>query len=522
MDHIYSNASETICWLGVEDEESSLAFDLIQMLAQPDDNPAQYEEALTRIYRPSDNHIYKLHWEAYLHTFNRSYWRRVWIIQEIVASRKVWVQCGSHCVLWETLIAAVNSVPTASQRSRITNVIRVFTSDIGNMMGIMSMNTLRGFVQGSKSKSEYVSLLNAMTRSNTALATLPIDKVYALLAITRNGHDLIPHPDYTLSPEEICIRITAAMISASADLDIICYASPSYPMILPSWVPKWTERISSIAMAVQNAGYLDLYNATGRSKDGEYFRMLHTGDFLNNGLVLKVRGFVVDVVNGLGAVDLDIRDSYAVDKETNHGLIQPEPEQKEQNRSQYGTEDGIFTALWMSLVLGESVRDGDTDSELAGRELLNSLYVVQASDDKAIDDVMNWTFRSWYSKNRSFTIHGGTLSQWFRVSAADPSKPERTMKDLTNDEVRFLEVIMLASFHKRLMFTHEGYIGMAPDDARKGDIVCLLLGCRLPVVLRKRTEGGYRLVGEAYVHGIMKGEAMTIDNENRLRDFCIH
>ncbi len=32
---------------------------------------------------------------------------------------------------------------------------------------------------------------------------------------------------------------------------------------------------------------------------------------------------------------------------------------------------------------------------------------------------------------------------------------------------------------------------MAPHDARRGDDVCLLLGCRVPVVLRERKEGGY-------------------------------
>ena len=163
MDEIYRNASETICWLGVENEECSSAFDLIQILAQPDVNPAQYAEALTRLYRPSNSHRYEVHWKAFFQLLRRPYWRRVWIIQEIVASRKVWVQCGSYCVIWETLIAAANTVPTASNRSRITVVIRAFTPDINHMMSIIPIDALREILQGSKSKSEYVSLFNAMT-----------------------------------------------------------------------------------------------------------------------------------------------------------------------------------------------------------------------------------------------------------------------------------------------------------------------------------------------------------------------
>jgi hypothetical protein len=40
---------------------------------------------------------------------------------------------------------------------------------------------------------------------------------------------------------------------------------------------------------------------------------------------------------------------------------------------------------------------------------------------------------------------------------------------------------------------------------QKGDKVCLILGAKVPFVLR--TEGmGYKLISEAYCHGIMNGE----------------
>jgi hypothetical protein len=40
-----------------------------------------------------------------------------------------------------------------------------------------------------------------------------------------------------------------------------------------------------------------------------------------------------------------------------------------------------------------------------------------------------------------------------------------------------------------------------------GDIICVLFGCSLPVVLRKK-NGYYNFLGECYVHGIMEGEAV--------------
>ncbi|KAK4163742.1 heterokaryon incompatibility protein-domain-containing protein [Cladorrhinum sp. PSN259] len=75
---------------------------------------------------------------------------------------------------------------------------------------------------------------------------------------------------------------------------------------------------------------------------------------------------------------------------------------------------------------------------------------------------------------------------------------------------------------KRLMVTETGILGMAPRLARKGDRVCILLGCSIPLVLRAegvRIAGGdregssgigrrYTVVGEAYVDGYMNGEVI--------------
>lgn len=52
-------------------------------------------------------------------------------------------------------------------------------------------------------------------------------------------------------------------------------------------------------------------------------------------------------------------------------------------------------------------------------------------------------------------------------------------------------------------------MGMCPDTAQVGDLVCVLFGAQIPFVLRKREPEGYIVVGECYVHGIMDGEAMT-------------
>jgi hypothetical protein len=57
---------------------------------------------------------------------------------------------------------------------------------------------------------------------------------------------------------------------------------------------------------------------------------------------------------------------------------------------------------------------------------------------------------------------------------------------------------------------NQGRLGLAPPNARMGDIVCILFGCSVPVLLRPVGKGQHHiLVGECYLHGMMDGEAIS-------------
>ena len=55
---------------------------------------------------------------------------------------------------------------------------------------------------------------------------------------------------------------------------------------------------------------------------------------------------------------------------------------------------------------------------------------------------------------------------------------------------------------------------------REGDIVVIIYGAKLPITLREdeQVPGQYKVMGEAYVHGYMYGEAMGKFEE---RDFTL-
>lgn len=65
---------------------------------------------------------------------------------------------------------------------------------------------------------------------------------------------------------------------------------------------------------------------------------------------------------------------------------------------------------------------------------------------------------------------------------------------------------------RRLFSTCEGLLGVGPrsmfDEGESGYEIYILKGAKVPYILRKLENGTYRLVGEAYVHGIMHGEVL--------------
>jgi hypothetical protein len=73
----------------------------------------------------------------------------------------------------------------------------------------------------------------------------------------------------------------------------------------------------------------------------------------------------------------------------------------------------------------------------------------------------------------------------------------------------FLEAMAPVMLQRRLCVTESGYIGAVPSSAEVGDSILVLKGGPVPYVLRKlgsEQDRRFELVGECYVHGIMRGE----------------
>jgi hypothetical protein len=68
--------------------------------------------------------------------------------------------------------------------------------------------------------------------------------------------------------------------------------------------------------------------------------------------------------------------------------------------------------------------------------------------------------------------------------------------------------------------TTRGFAGVVPSLSQAGDLVAIMKGGCVPFVLRESGEK-WKLVGEGYVHGIMKGEGLWLPGVEK-KTFCLH
>jgi hypothetical protein len=100
----------------------------------------------------------------------------------------------------------------------------------------------------------------------------------------------------------------------------------------------------------------------------------------------------------------------------------------------------------------------------------------------------------------------------FLISAAIDSLPWNLLDYVKKAEWGFTSAdhdfhfICMPSDGRRMIRTDTGHIGLAPVLTTAVDKVALLNGASVPVILRPHGDS-WELVGEAYVHGIIFGEA---------------
>ncbi|GFF48451.1 heterokaryon incompatibility protein 6, OR allele [Aspergillus udagawae] len=568
MDQIYKNASFTLVWLGPEDSYTDMAIKAIEKL----DTAAGDFIRSTEIqpYREQPEEVYAAaripyvsieEWTSFAALFLRPYFRRLWIVQESILSDIIMGYCGSHEIPWKAFHTVAQQIyfrqellgrPTSTAFIAPHRPVSALESEV-----VYLTQWRERLQKGNKATvPREPSLENLIFDTWTFNATDPRDKIFGLYGLLREGGTVDWQPDYSQSVGEVFARATKEIIQKAGELRILSAVhDESLRNItdLPSWVPDYSTNFCNMMCANHHAAgdtpmrsiigtawnklpvagvKFDSVLAIGNTTSGPgQMSMFFDQRWLELALLLPVpyhtgetrtealwRTLCADqALDGSTPAPSSYGDSFkamvcslvCVKAAETARASEEDPE----NVVDLLSASYHVRKTWSSPPLSElsaeeltrAVADAETNlSQLDRQTLTHLLYKLQflgIADDKCFTPSIDEVEKAYYS------------SSWL------PWDESETLQ-LPREGQEFYNALRRKHGRRRLFVTANRYLGLGPAAMAVGDEVWLLAGSGAAMVLRgTESEDVFRLVGAAYVHGIMNGE--QAGDDMKLQDITL-
>lgn len=489
MRDIYSLSVVVIVWLGEEGEHTKVAMNRMSHVAdstwktkgkRPSEDPEGYQEiSKALVNHPQTPEEISIQ-TGIADIYERAYWARTWIIQEVAASKKARFFCGTLELfardLYEYITAGVLHSVTSEPDILLTK--EAFSPALSRV----ALTVFR--VKINLEDKWATRLENLLEISSNHLAKDPRDKVYGLLGVSSDFNTGVIVPDYKLPVRDVYINTVLAVIQKYQNLTILnqCIPKKASTLNLPSWVPDWSGPQTSEV----EAEYLDVY-VEDIDRPANY--VYHA----SQDLTLDSHPWSIDIPHGILSLSgicfdsivetSDVMDFYNGDTwETALEKMKPTLTKLGDSYSQTG--EPIDRAFRRTAVADFGVETGRAGSERRGSQM------IFPTDDPVVDD----------------------------------NGEEWTYKDVSR--------AFLRSCHKkRFAVTQRGLMGLVRDETEPGDHLAILIGGPVVYVMRSvqptprqsrqstrpGQEPSYNLMGEAYFHGVMDGEVLSLGELHNIR-----
>ncbi|KAI1750029.1 heterokaryon incompatibility protein-domain-containing protein [Xylaria castorea] len=511
MGRIYTTANHVVAWMGQANHEDE---DVIRLVEASGGDP-------------------KLHWTELLASVSllslvsflrNPWWDRVWTAQEAVLARDLTFQYGHKSISRATMMGMLRSfhVHLYNCCISVTETWMDNRTEFKGALDLMWITELQLKPEIFRAGASGRSFCQAVSYFRHREATNLRDKVYGLLGIVDDAQYITI--DYDLPVELVYENSAREIITNSRTLDLFSHLTASLRpekslcndptrKRLPSWVPNWNNGFSTILHPsfgrVLRLETLSLFKACG----SHLFKPVK-GDKQGS---LRVKGIMFDTVerispcspsvpnNGvvwvvrLGGMPFDEKEKVIRSARNRHKFyhlevirdwrnmarVEEEPEQP------YPSGGTILEAFWRTLCLDVSSIRKKSQSD-------TRFYRADQEDRLAHDHFWLVGLRSLYDRP--------TRDQLLNNPQHQP--------DSNSTENHIIEAIL----DRRFIFSKKGYIGLAPNGVKEGDMICVLAGGHLPFVLRgvktatnnsSRAEIVCTIIGDAYLHGIMDGEVVN-------------
>jgi hypothetical protein len=273
---------------------------------------------------------------------------------------------------------------------------------------------------------------------------------------------------------------------AMSVLDSTGIGAHGYNPNLPSWVVDWTFQRSGMPLHTDFAPETIKYHAT-KNKPARMIRGASRREVL-------VRGQIIDRISSIAA--MPTIEDIPIDSTVATLISYPDTalaHAREHLAEPYLNSQPLAEAVWRT-VIGDRTHSLRPAPPRYGASLHAQIAMMRDMGSMA------------QSFQPSQMMNDANLA---RLYAEWGEERVREIQEFNQD---FQDIDMLYDDSKSgqpLLFcvTEKGYVGMVPRGSEVGDHVVLVYGMHVPCVMRK-SEEEWRLVGAAYVHGIMDGEGL--------------
>jgi len=476
--------------------------------------------------------VSRVQWDAVQCFFSQPIFRRSWVIQEIVLSRKITICYGTMRIL----LSRVHDCALALSESYLRPANSIL-GDIGRNREDSKAfsDSLRQLLKLSRLKVTWdqggiVPFIDILRQFRSAQATDSRDKVYSFLSLASEEYRRSIIPDYSSSNSVIDVYEHVARCALHLhDLERllpnagISRRNPS----LASWVPDWSYEPREVING-------SLFSCSGTWKHGG----AHVSPFSSqNRAKLVIYGAVVDTISSTGPHwtpngECDLPDLRLAKASGNvpvaffltdsfiylaHMAID--------KCGRYPNGDSLSAAIWQKLtcgIVGERRASPSDEThydafleclEKDWRSLRSALPPdIEGSRVQQEETDLNARLEDLHL---AFGLGPGTNS-----SIRPRSNKESYRSLLEERTLPFFQGLVRYQAGRRTCVTEKFYFAAVPDEAEEGDLITLFPGHALPYVLR-RVQGPdadsnqFRLVGHCYVHGIMDGELVETNPAGR-------
>jgi hypothetical protein len=314
-------------------------------------------------------------------------------------------------------------------------------------------------------------------------------------------------PDYSSSIADVYVQGTYMAIYESQDLGMLGLVEDTafrHDPTLPSWVPDY--RIGHQMLPLTN----QVRNGTRSSRWKASRQLLwKRQDTIACSGFLPVEGLHFDVVEDTGPTHAEMDSGFGL-KDMLRLLV-------DHPLDSYPSQGVATSEVFWRTIVQDTFREEPADNPLARDAFVaaavGKMLELEAAITAARCSVVDTESDKEELDNLTLIIaETSTLLSQLSTQApfAAISKALRagTLQNL-RDRDDFDESFRIAYYGRRLFRTVKGYFGITAQSLQKGDSVWVLAGADTPIVLRKWPDDAWQLVGEAYVFGIMNGEALV-------------